>query len=202
MSISYFGVLALGILLRCTTAARRSVFYVARAAARPQVILGFSLTSPRFKHLHDRFARGHLAGGSPRHGSVPTALLKLEAWDILDPTRAAGVRPLTDLLSEWGESLRAAERTERHVTQHVGRVRATFSACGFLAWSDIRPEPFERHLRALRQGDPTAVERHARAMSAHGRQLMRTLGRGLSPETSNHLLHAARGFCRWAVSRG
>jgi integrase len=131
---------------------------------------------------------------------------RLARWGVLRAVRVAAARPLRELIDEWGETMGARDTTAEHDERSLRRVRALFGACGFSNWSDIRPEPVERQLRALREKDPAAIKRHLGAMGeipsfTRTREAERLKTKGLGAKASNHYLATARAFARWAVER-
>ncbi len=96
---------------------------------------------------------------------------------LLDSTRAAGGRALTQLLGDFLQHLRAKERTPKYVGENESMLTRILAGCGFRVFSDITPGKVERFLKALRDD-------------------------GLSVRRSNGYLTALKGFCRWMVDTG
>ena len=107
----------------------------------------------------------------------PAIRKRLAAWGIIDATRVAAVQALADHLAEWEKSLEAKGNTAGHVKLVVSRARALFDACGFVFWSDVRPETVQATLAEWRQRKDDAI----------------------GVQTSNFYLQAAKQFCRWMV---
>ncbi len=111
---------------------------------------------------------------------LPARLLKvLSRQGMLDACRIAAARPLSELIAEWETSLSAGDRASKTVAQTVERARRVLEGAGARYWSEIAPARVERYLRAERDRE-----------------------NGISAQTSNHLLGAARQFIGWAVKRG
>jgi integrase len=96
------------------------------------------------------------------------------AIGLLDSSRAAAGKPLSQHLDDFAGSLRAKGNTPRHITQTLSRMRMVFEGCKFHTWSDIRAERVEHYLANLRNG-------------------------GLSIQTTNYYLQGIKQFCRWMV---
>ena len=117
----------------------------------------------------------------------PAVREKLAAWGILSAQRAAAGRPLVDHVADWRAALVAKGNTERHAELVTSRARKAFDACRFRVWSDLSASKLQTHLaglRADRKGDGGKV------------------ARGISAQTFNFYLQAARQFCRWMVRDG
>ncbi len=103
---------------------------------------------------------------------------KLGSLGLLESSRLAASRPLSDLLAEWEASLRARGRTEKHIRLTSRRAERLLRDTGARVLSDINPAKVEAALSQARQ----------------------QAGLGLS--SSNHPLAALRSFIRWAVESG
>jgi len=101
---------------------------------------------------------------------------RLVGIGLLDSTRAAASKLLSQHLDEFKQSMSDKGDTAMHVQTVVTRVRRVMAGCGFRSWLDIRAERVERYLAELRNGD-----------------------KNLSVQTSNFYLQAAQSFCRWMV---
>jgi len=104
---------------------------------------------------------------------------KLVSWDLLDPRRTEGAKPLRVHLEDWERSLKAKGNTESYVQMKVSRARKVVEGCGFKYWSDISASKTEAFLARL-QSDAGAV----------------------SAQTRNFYLQAIQQFCRWMVQDG
>src|SRR5688572_7242871 len=102
---------------------------------------------------------------------------RLARIGLIDRSFAVGPRTIEELLTEFDSTLRARERTRKHVSHVVGRVRRLFASCGFAVWKDIDGRKLELHLRARREA-------------------------GLSAKTSNHFLASAKQFTKWCMTSG
>ena len=125
---------------------------------------------------------------------------------LLDAERVAAARPLADLLRGWRDSIEVRERTPEHVERRFRHATRLLAACGFAVLSDVRAATVEATLRALREGDPKAIERYFQARGpgdrSIGRERKQLLAQGLGFKASNHVLAAARQFMRWACEKG
>lgn len=167
-----------------------------RKVARWYVELRFDGKRWRFPGFTDRRATTGLALQLERLaslravGDLPDPLLAraIERWPaslrercaalgLLARSRAAGMRPLSELIDEFEAHLRARDLSERHVATTVAYARRLVEGCGFRVWSEITATAVERYLRTLREG-------------------------GLATRTTNHQLACLRQFCHWAVEHG
>lgn len=112
-------------------------------------------------------------------GLPPKLLGRLAEFGILDSRRLAASRPLTQHVNDWRRSLLAKDRTKRHADLVSGRVKRLFEECGFRSWPDIAPSRVQQVLADLRRGSKDK--------------------RGISNQTSNFYLQAAKQFARWMV---
>jgi integrase len=99
---------------------------------------------------------------------------RLASIGLLDPTRAAAGKPLTEHVSDWRADTIARGCTQKHADLQANRVRSTLAGCHFRLWSDLRAERVTAFLKSLRDA-------------------------GRSTESSNHYQVAFKGFCRWMV---
>ena len=160
----------------------------------------------RLPLLTDRKASGELARKIERLNSIraggdvmspelaryietmpPGIRAKLAEWGILSAARVAAGKPLADHLADWKQSLLAKGNTGRHAELVTSRARNAFRACGFKVWTDISSSKLQAHLAQLR---------------ADKRTTDGTVDRGISIQTSNFYLQAAKQFCRWMVRDG
>jgi integrase len=132
----------------------------------------------------ERLVAFRVAGGAPDPtlaawiaGLHSRLRSRLEELGILDARRHAATRPIRELLEAFRESLCARERTPKHVAQVVARAERLLESAGVRVWNDLGAIEIERALKAERE-------------------------RGLSAQTSNHLLSAVRQFARWVVLNG
>ena len=109
--------------------------------------------------------------------TLPTIRQKLAEWGIIDTTKVAAGKSLEDHLKDWEAFLKAKGNTTDYVALLTSRVRAVFEACGFKFWSDIGAEQVQAQLAAMRD-------------KKEG---------GISAQTSNFYLQAAKQFCKWMV---
>ncbi len=109
---------------------------------------------------------------------APDGLKKrLAVVGLIDGARVSAAKPLSELVDDYAEHLRAKEDTADHVQRTAGRLRRIFEGCRFAVFSDITAARVERFLKGLRDG-------------------------GLSAATSNHYLTALKVFCGWMVNSG
>ena len=86
-------------------------------------------------------------------------------------------RPLAEHVGEWRAALTAKGNTAKHADLSASRVRRVLGGCNVTYWSDLSADKAQAYLAALRRD-------------------------GLSVSSSNHLLQAVKGFCRWPVRDG
>jgi len=112
---------------------------------------------------------------------------KLAGFGLIDGRRMAGLRLLSEHLNDWRAYLAARGNTARHCELVTGRARRIVEGCGFTYWSDVsasRVMAYLADLRADKADDKGNVKR------------------GISAQTSNFYLSAAKSFCRWLVKDG
>lgn len=107
--------------------------------------------------------------------SIPPELKELLAkWEILQSEYASGGRRLADHLEDYREFLTAKENTEDHVKQTISRLTTSFTGCGFIFPGDIDADHFHNWLAQQR-------------------------ATGMSIQTSNYYLTAAKSFGKWMI---
>ena len=117
----------------------------------------------------------------------PGIRTKLAEWGILSAARVAAGKPLTDHVADWKRALLAKGNTPRHAELVTSRAANAFDSCGFRLWTDISASKLQSHLADLR---------------ADRRKADDTVERGISAQTYNFYLQAAKQFCRWMVRDG
>jgi site-specific recombinase XerC len=95
---------------------------------------------------------------------------------VLDARRVAASEPLRSHVEEFEQALLDRGNTTAHAKTTATRALRVLRCAGATYWSEIDGRAIERFLGAERE-------------------------RGLSIQSSNHLLTATRGFCRWMVER-
>ena len=110
---------------------------------------------------------------------------RLAAIGLIDAAAVAAQTPLSEHLDAFRISLAAKGGSAGHVEQTLKRLGLLFDGCGFRTWSDIRQTRVEQWL---------ADERGKRAP---GRGRAAKKKGGLSRQTSNYYVGAAKQFCRW-----
>ena len=95
---------------------------------------------------------------------------------VVDRYKSHRTRPLKEHLEEFRQSLLAKGNTAKHAELTFSRAQAVMEGCKFATWSEISASKVQQHLSGLRQGSE-----------------------GLSAQTSNFYLQAAKQFCRWMV---
>jgi integrase len=96
-------------------------------------------------------------------------------------------RALTDHIADWRAALLAKANTLRHAELVTCRASKAFDACGFRFWSDIAASRLVAHLGKLRE----------ESKGAEGEVVL-----GVSAQTFNFYLQAAKQFCVWMVRDG
>ena len=104
---------------------------------------------------------------------------KLANFGILDPRSVAAGKPLAEHIDEFEAGLVAKGDTSRHARQVANRVRRLFEACRFRFWNDLSASKLQGQLAEWRDG-----------------------GAGMSIQTSNFYLQAAKQFAKWMVRDG
>ena len=107
---------------------------------------------------------------------VPLKLrVRLANIGLLDRTRAAAGKPLTEHLADFEQSLLAKGSTGRYARQTASQIKRLFDLCRFTTWTDIVASRLQRALTEFRQS------------------------KNLSAQTFNFYLKATKQFCRWMV---
>ena len=101
---------------------------------------------------------------------------------LLELSRAAAVKGLGEHLDDFQAAILARGKTAKHGELVTKRARTLFDACGFKLWSDIQASKVESHL---------AKEREPKDGKA-----------GMSAQTSNFYIAAAKQFGKWMVREG
>ncbi len=91
-------------------------------------------------------------------------------------------RPLSEHVDDFRNALVAKGTTEKHANLVTGRVRRTFEGCRFVFWPDISASRLQSYIAEL----------HADTEKK----------RGISIQTCNFYLQAAKQFCRFMVRDG
>ena len=117
--------------------------------------------------------------------TLPKRIRKqLLKWEIIDSRHEAQCQPLNEHLAEFEAALIAKGNTSRHARQQRSRAERLLTGCGFASWNDITANKVHQWLHQQQQ---------ARKDKAGNRR------RGLSKQTANYYLQAAKGFCQWMV---
>jgi len=116
-----------------------------------------------------------------------TIRAKLAKWEILSAAKVAAGKPLAEHLNDWKGSLLSKGGTERHAEKTSGRARRLFNECNFKFWSDLSASKLHAAIADMRID----------YRNADG-----SIERGISAQTSNFYLQAAKQFARWMVQDG
>jgi integrase/recombinase XerD len=106
------------------------------------------------------------------------ALLKTienERCGVVDKFAAHRKRPLAEHLADWRADLVAKGNGAEYADLKFGRAARLFDACRFVRTTDLSASRVQKELGTLKAG-------------------------GLSAQTINHYLGAAKQFCRWLVA--
>jgi len=95
---------------------------------------------------------------------------------LIDSTRAAAGKSLSNHLEDFRQALASKGNTEQHVNLTVARATKIINDCKFMSWSDISASKVHQYLARLRTGP-----------------------NGISIQTSNFYLRAIKQFCKWMV---
>jgi integrase len=109
----------------------------------------------------------------------PTMRERLAEWGVLDKTRVAAGKPLTQHIEDWRQALLAKANGREYIDLVAARAQAVFDGSGFKFWSDLCAEKVQAHLSELRE---PKLEK-----------------KGIGPQTSNFYLQAVKQFCKWMV---
>ena len=88
-------------------------------------------------------------------------------------------RPLSEHLADWREALKAKGTSDRQVQQVHNRAKRIVDTCGFVVWGDVQAAKVQKALAEMRKDTEEK--------------------RGISAQTSNWYLQAAKAFCEWLV---
>ncbi|MHC4143237.1 MAG: tyrosine-type recombinase/integrase [Planctomycetota bacterium] len=99
---------------------------------------------------------------------------KLTQVGLLDGSRAATNKPLSELIAEFVQFLSAKERTKKHIVDSRNILDRIFADCGFRFWSDISASKVMACLKSLRND-------------------------GMSYKRSNGYLGSLKSFCNWMI---
>ena len=91
-----------------------------------------------------------------------------------DPYETHRLRPVADQLKDYGQFLRSKGTSEGHASQIIKRGTDVMTNCGFVWLSEIRAAAVQNYIHELRK-------------------------KGLSVQTCNFYLQAAKQFVRWLV---
>ncbi len=116
-----------------------------------------------------------------------TIRAKLAKWEILSAAKVAAGKPLAEHLNDWKDSLLSKGDTEHHAEKTSGRARRLFNECKFKFWSDLSASKLHDAIADMRID----------YRNADG-----SIERGISAQTSNFYLQAAKQFARWMVQDG
>lgn len=101
---------------------------------------------------------------------------------LLEAAKAAAIKSLAEHLDDFEAAILARGTTKKHAELVTQRARTLFDGCGFKLWSDIRAGKVESHLAARREAG--------------------TDDDGISIQTSNFYLAAAKQFSKWMIREG
>ncbi|MFH1421631.1 MAG: tyrosine-type recombinase/integrase, partial [Planctomycetota bacterium] len=102
---------------------------------------------------------------------------KLCEIGLLDASRAAAGKLLTEHVSDWEKHLETKGCTEKHSKLSRARVESVFAGCKMRTWTDISAGTIQYWLAEQRS-------------------------KGLSYQTSNHYRQHLQAFCNWMVREG
>jgi integrase len=98
---------------------------------------------------------------------------------LLEASRAAAVKRLSEHLNDFEAAILARGKTAKHAELVTKRARTLFDGCGFKLWSDVQAAKVEANLATLRESTDEET--------------------GISAQTSNFYLAAAKQFGKWMV---
>lgn len=108
---------------------------------------------------------------------------------VLDTMTVSSTKPLQEHISDFVESRRARNCTQKHVGGCKTILEDMAAACGFVYWGDVTAHKVELYLAGLRN--------QGRLHPAGGKHR-----KGVSARTSNWYLSAVKIFCKWMVEDG
>ena len=112
---------------------------------------------------------------------------RLAEIGLIDVQRAAGGRPLTELLEDFKKTLLAEGATEKHVAQQARRIERLVSGCGFVCFSDIVGGKVLDFVAGLNTVSVSKTDDGQPKWT-----------RPSSVSTKNYHLKAFKHFCNWA----
>ncbi len=107
---------------------------------------------------------------------------RLARWRVIDDRMSSASKPLTAHVNDFHASLLAKGNTAAHADLVKARASKLIGECHFTFWADVSASKVERVLSTFRED--TAEQR------------------GISRQTSNFYLQAAKQFARWMVADG
>jgi integrase/recombinase XerD len=145
--------------------------------------------SDEFGRNIERLVAYHRASGGQIEPSLEQWLVnlpknvrhRLVEIGLLDSTRVAMNKPLSEHLEDYAKSLQAKGNTQKHVEHTKNRITRVFEGCKFRYWSDLSASKVQSFLNRLKQDD--------------GAEDIK----GISHQTFNYYLGSLKSFCRWMV---
>jgi len=109
--------------------------------------------------------------------NIPAKLRdRLVGIGLLDCSRAAASKPLSEHLKNFRVALVAKGNTTGHVKKTISRISRTIQGCGFKSWSDLSASRIQHFLAGLRNN-----------------------GNRIGAQTFNYYLQAIKQFANWMV---
>jgi len=152
----------------------------------------------------DRLEQLRRAGKRP-DGDLATWPTRIDpAWrdrlaraGLIDSAHLLNSKPIAYHLIGFYNAIRAKGRTRRHARQIVRRVVKIARGPAYWTWRQAdnrkRPAPASA-IRFVSELTPGLIESHLAEL--------RDNGKGITAQTYNHYLQAAKQFCRWLVTVG
>lgn len=112
---------------------------------------------------------------------------KLTEWGLVDLRATLASRPLAQHVDDWHDDIINRGKSEAHAELLRARLNRIIEGCGFNRYADITTDRVNRYLADLRK--PTRDD--------DGNEIP-----GLSVQTVNHYVAAAKQFCSWMVKNG
>ncbi|MCK5473211.1 MAG: site-specific integrase, partial [Planctomycetes bacterium] len=129
---------------------------------------------------------------------IPTTLrerfLKI---GLIDRSRAAAGKLLSEHLKDFSQSLLARGGTSKHVGQTVSRIARVFGICKFKYWSDIQADIVQKKIVSLQKQVEIVKTKQVRGKTVKTKKL-KNLGQ-ISVNTANYYFKATKQFCNWMV---
>ena len=138
-------------------------------------------TRKRVKGFKDKQATAQLAAKLEKEAELAQA-------GIIDKYKEHRLRPLSEHIEDFEQSLLAKGGTVKNVKLVKSRVRRVFDECKFIFWNDLQASKVQQTISGLRKYVKTKA-----GVKDSGK---------ISAQTYNFYLKSVKQFCKWMVQDG